>query len=65
MFMDRRLTAYAGLGAELVARRETPGLSGGGFGQSDFLFDRDAMLRINPTAVATLKTTIPIRRKRC
>jgi hypothetical protein len=59
MFMDRRLTAYTGLGAEIVHAERHQVYLVAGFGQSDFLFDRDAMLRINPTAVATLKTTDP------
>ncbi len=59
MFMDRRLTFYTGAGAELIKAERHQVYLVAGFGQSDFRFDRDAMLRINPTAVARLQTTDP------
>src|SRR5205823_5275424 len=59
MFMDRRFTVYTGLGAELIAREKHQVYLIAGIGQSDFRFDREAMLRINPTAVASLQTTNP------
>jgi hypothetical protein len=59
MFMDRRLTFYSGAGAELIKYEKHQVYLVAGFGQSDFQFDREAMLRINPTAVENLRTTDP------
>jgi hypothetical protein len=59
MFMDRRFTVYTGVGAELIQLEKHQVYLVVGVGQSDFRFDRQAMLRINPTAVESLKTTNP------
>jgi hypothetical protein len=59
MFMDKRFTVYTGAGAEVIRGEKNQVYLVAGFGQTDFRFDREAMLRINPTAVARLHTTDP------
>jgi opacity protein-like surface antigen len=59
MFMDKRFTVYGGAGAELVQREKHQVYLIVGLGHANFVFDHEAMLRINPTAVANLQTTSP------
>jgi hypothetical protein len=59
MFMDQRFTVYTGVGTELIQSEKHQVYFVAGIGQSDFRFDREAMLRINPTAVESLHTTNP------
>jgi hypothetical protein len=59
MFMDGRFTVYTGVGTELIQREKHQVYLVVGVGQSNFRFDRQAMLRINPSAVESLQTTNP------
>ncbi|HWB85703.1 MAG TPA: DUF481 domain-containing protein [Bryobacteraceae bacterium] len=59
IFMDKRFTVFGGAGLAAVERENQRLLFTGGLGHVDFRFDRDAMLRVNPTSVADLATTTP------
>jgi hypothetical protein len=59
VFIDQRLTVYAGGGKTLVERHGHKVTLTGGVGYATFRFMRDEMANIDPEAVAALPTTTP------
>ena len=56
MFMDKRLNVYAGVGAALYRQEKQQVTFTGGIGHAAFSFDRDQMMRVNPSQVGMLDT---------
>jgi hypothetical protein len=59
IFIDKRLTSYGGLGAEVFKNERQQVNLVGGLGFVNFGFDEAAMLRVNPAETATLPGFAP------